>query len=351
MGADNPTIATTEIKTVSAAIPTSSLLGLELGNEPDGYVARGLRPAGYSFLDYMTQMIAWKKLVASGSRLSAVTPAFSGTTWIASFEKILPTINAPPELVTQHFYVGTYLPSQPKAVDFLLAAKNATSGPQQLARYISAAHRSGKKLRIGEMNSLANGGQPGVSDAFGSALWGVDIMFEFAAAEADGVNWHTGNGGGYGLFQFSTVSDSSTGFNGYALTQIRPLFYGLQLFEEATAFSGSLLPVSLTTQANLKVWALKGEDGRIRIAVINKDETKSGAVTLTVPGYSTGTVSMLLAPSLSSQTGVTLGGQTYDGSVDGTMQGGLSIQPINAKDNSFTLTMPVVSAALVTLSR
>jgi len=353
MGADNPAIATSEIKAIASAIPSSSLLGLELGNEPDGFVARGLRPAGYSFLDYMTQMIAWKLLVASGSgsQLSAITPALSGTSWIADFENILPTTNAPPELVTQHYYVGTYVSSQPEPLDFLLADKNAISGPQQLAPYISAVHNSGKKLRIGEMNSLANGGQPGVSDAFASALWGVDIMFEFAAAGADGVNWHTGNGGDYGLFQFSTTSDPSTGLNEYALTQVRPLFYGLQLFEEATTSSGSLLPVNLTTQANLKVWALKGEDGHIRIVVINKDETKSGAVTLTIPGYSTGTVSMLLAPSLSSQTGVTLGGQTYDGSVDGTMQGALTSQSINAADNSFTLTMPVVSAAMVTLSR
>jgi hypothetical protein len=352
MGADNPAIATSEIKAIASAIPASSLLGLELGNEPDGFVARGLRPAGYNFSDYMTQMIAWKLLVASGSgsQLSSITPALSGTPWIADFENILPTTNAPPELVTQHYYVGTYISSQPKPLDFLLADKSATSGPQQLAPYISAVHNSGKKLRIGEMNSLANGGQPGVSDAFASALWGVDIMFEFAAAGADGVNWHTGNGGDYGLFQFSTTSDPSTGLNEYALTQVRPLFYGLQLFEEATTSSGSLLPVNLTTVANLKVWALKGEDGHIRIVVINKDETKSGAVTLTIPGYSTGTVSMLLAPSLSSQTGVTLGGQTYDGSVDGTMQGGSSNSPISAVNNSFTMTMPVVSAALVTLS-
>jgi hypothetical protein len=353
MGADNPAIATSEIKAIASAIPASSLLGLELGNEPDGFVTRGLRPAGYSFLDYMPQMIAWKQLVVSGSgsQLSAITPALSGTPWIADFEKVLSTTNAPPELVTQHYYVGSYISSQPKPLNFLLADKSATSGPHQLAPYISAVHNSGKTLRIGEMNSLANGGQPGVSDAFASALWGVDIMFEFAAAGADGVNWHTGNGGDYGLFQFSTISDPSTGLNEYALTQVRPLFYGLQLFEEATTSSGSLLPVNLTTQANLKVWALKGEDGRIRIVVINKDETKSGAVTLTIPGYSTGTVSMLLAPSLSSQTRVSLGGQTYDGSVDGTMQGAISSQAINAADDSFTLTMPVVSAALVTLSQ
>jgi hypothetical protein len=352
MGADNPTIATTEIKAASAAVPASSLLGLELGNEPDGFVARGLRPAGYNFSDYMTQMIAWKQLVASGSgsRLSAITPALSGTPWIPDFENILPTTNAPPYLVTQHYYIGIYISSQPKPLDFLLADKNATSGPLQLAPYISAVHNSGKKLRIGEMNSLSNGGQPGVSNAFASALWGVDIMFEFAAAGADGVNWHTGNGGGYGLFEFNTISDPSTGLNKYALVQVRPLFYGLQLFEEATTSSGALLSVNLTTQANLKVWALKGEDGHVRIVVINKDATNAGPVKLTIPAYFTGTVVRLLAPSLNSETNVTLGGQTYDGSPDGKMSGEATTESITAQDGSFTLTMPALSGALVTLS-
>jgi Abnormal spindle-like microcephaly-assoc'd, ASPM-SPD-2-Hydin/Glycosyl hydrolase family 79 C-terminal beta domain len=349
MGADNPTIATTEIKAISAAIPASSLLGLELGNEPDSYAAKGIRPANYNFADYLAQLTVWNNLVASASQLSPVSPALASYPWIASYENILPTKNAAPQLVTQHFYAGEYLASQPKAVDFLLAA-NATSGPSKLAAYIDAAHSSGKKLRIGELNSLSNGGQPGVSDAFASALWGIDIMFEFASVGADGVNWHTGNENAYDLFQFSMASSPSTGLNNYSLTQVRPLFYGLQLFEEATTSSGSLLPVTLNTQANIKVWALKGEDGKVRIVILNKDETNTGPVKLTISGYSIGTVVRLLAPSPSSETNVTLSGQTYDGSPDGNVLGKSSTESITAAGGSFTITMPSVSAALVTLS-
>ena len=350
MGADNPTIATTEIKAISAAIPASSLLGLELGNEPDSYAAKGIRPANYTFANYLAQLTAWNNLVASASQLSPVSPALASYPWIASYENILPSKDAAPELVTQHYYAGEYLASLPRALDFLLVDGNATSGPTKLAPYIDAAHSAGKKLRIGEMNSLSNGGQPGVSDAFASALWGVDIMFEFASAGSDGVNWHTGNGEAYDLFQFSMASSPATGLNDYSLTQVRPLFYGLQLFEEATTSGGSLLPVTLNTQANIKVWALKGEDGKVRIVILNKDETNMGPVKLTISGYSTGTVVRLLAPSLSSETNVTLSGQTYDGSPDGNMLGKASTESISAAGGSFTLTMPTVSGALVTLS-
>jgi hypothetical protein len=350
MGADNPTIATTEIKAISAAIPASSLLGLELGNEPDSYVAKGIRPAGYSFADYVTQLTVWNKLVTSASQLSPISPALASYPWIASYENILTSKVAAPELVTQHYYAGEYLASQPEPLDFLLADKNATSGPKRLAPYIDAAHSAGKKLRIGEMNSLANGGQPGVSDAFASALWGIDIMFEFASVGADGVNWHTGYGAAYDLFKFSMASDPATGLTDYSLIQVRPLFYGLQLFSQATTSGGSLLPVTLNTQANIKVWALKGEDGKVRIVILNKDEAVASTVEVTIPGYSRGTAVRLLAPSLNSLSGVTLGGQTYDGSSDGNMVGQASNEAITVTNGSFTLTMPTVSGALVTLS-
>jgi hypothetical protein len=131
---------------------------------------------------------------------------------------------------------------------------------------------------------------------------------------------------------------------------VRPLFYGLQLFAEATTSGGSFLPVTLSTKANVKVWALKGQDGKARIVILNKDETNTGTVKLTISGYSTATVVQLLAPSLSSQTGVALGGQTYDGSPDGNMLGNASTQSITPTNGSFVLTMGTVSAALVTLS-
>jgi hypothetical protein len=272
--------------------------------------------------------------------------------WIPSYQNILPSKDAAPELITQHYYAAEYLASAPVPVDFLLEDANATSGPTALAPYIDASHSAGKKLRIGEMNSLSNGGQPGVSDAFASALWGVDIMFEFAAVGADGVNWHTGYGDdAYDLFRFSMVSNPATGLRDYSLAQVRPLFYGLQLFAEATSSGGRLLPVTLNTRANIKVWALKGEDGKVRIVILNEDQTLPGNVKLTIAGYSTGTVVRLLAPSLSSETNVTLGGQTYDGSTDGNILGDSSPESISAAAGSFTLIMPGISGALVTLSQ
>jgi hypothetical protein len=353
MAASSPSIATAEMELISANIAPSIVEGLELGNEPDGYVAKGLRPVGYTFADYTSQLSAWNRLVASSSRMAPVSPALAGAggEWLNSYESMLGSSENVATVITQHYYAGEYQATQPLPADFLLADQSAVSGPNKLEAYIAAAHAAAKQIRIGELNSLSNGGQPGVSNSFSSALWGIDTMFEFAQAGADGVNWHTGNGGPYDLFEFRLTGQPLTGVKDYSLTQVRPLFYGLQLFAEASTAHGALLPVTLETQANLKTWAVQGVDGHTRIVIINKDEKYTGAVRVNVPGFTSATISRLLAPSLSSLSGVTLGGQTYDGSPDGTLQGQQSLEYIQATDGSFTLTMPVVSAALLTLSK
>jgi hypothetical protein len=41
---------------------------------------------------------------------------------------------------------------------------------------------------MGELTSLYDGGETGISNAFESALWAVDIMFEYAGTVVDGVS-------------------------------------------------------------------------------------------------------------------------------------------------------------------
>jgi hypothetical protein len=84
--------------------------------------------------------------------------------------------------------------------------------------------------------------------------------------------------------------------------------------------------------------------------LLNKDENFAGAVTLIAPGYSTATVTRLEAASYSSTTGVTLGGQTFDGSPDGTIQGTLTKETYTGTNGVFQFNMPLTSGALVVLS-
>jgi hypothetical protein len=169
-------------------------------------------------------------------------------------------------------------------------------------------------------------------------------MFELANVGVDGVNIHTGNGGGYALFSF--VKENGA----YALESIRPEYYGLLLFQLAAPPGSRLLPVSLSTTANLKVWATVDDSGTIRVVVINKDELSSDMVSIEVPGNGCGDLTRLQSPALDATDGIVLGGQTFDESVDGTLQGEPIAEPVVPSDGIYSFSMPSVSAALLTIT-
>jgi len=349
MGSDSTTIATNEVNAIRSAIPASAIVGLEMGNEPDTWGERGLRPGNYTYTDYRTQMQQWETLIANDSQstLNSVSPAFAGTQWKPSFMSDLANLNLSSTIVTQHYYPGG--PGQ--ADNFLLLDTSSTFGPYHLTSYINSAHAAGKTWCADELNSIYSGGQAGLSDTFSSALWAIDIAFEFAQDGADGVNWHIDNGGPTAFFSVTETQDPTTRLIDYTLNHVYPLYYGVQMLAAATASHGALLPVTLSTSANIKVWALQGEDGLVRVVVLNKTQSTSGSVSVTLPGYSTGEVVRLLAPSYLSTSGVTLGGQTYDGTTDGTIRGTAVTTAVAGSNGTFVLNMPAASAALITLSK
>jgi hypothetical protein len=293
-------------------------------------------------------MQQWERLIANDSQgsLNSVSPAFAGTHWKASFMSDLANLNLSSAIVTQHYYPGG--PGQ--ADNFLLLDTSSTFGPYHLTSYINSAHAAGKTWYADELNSIYSGGQAGLSDTFSAALWAIDIAFEFAQDGADGVNWHIDNGGPTAFFSVTETQDPTTQLTDYTLNHVYPLYYGVQMLAAATASHGALLPVTLSTSANVKVWALQGEDGLVRVVVLNKTPSTSGSVSVTLPGYSTGEVVRLLAPSYLSTSGVTLGGQTYDGTADGTIRGTAVTTAVTGSNGAFVLNMPAASAALITLS-
>jgi hypothetical protein len=201
---------------------------------------------------------------------------------------------------------------------------------------------------MGEMNSIACGGQAGVSDAFGSALWALDTMFEYAKLGVTGVNLHNGNGGAYAVFSFNIQNGTATT---YSIQSIRPLYYGLLLFTEAAPAGSQLLPVALSTTANLKAWATLDSSGNVRLLLINKDTTAIGLVEVQLAGYSTAVVTRLTAPTYQSSTGLTLAGQTFDNSTDGTPLGTAYAEFVTPVAGTYSVALPPTTAVLLTVGK
>src|SRR5271170_523080 len=218
-------------------------------------------------------------------------PSWASTGSLSNLPAFLSEEEQNLSIVSQHYYAGTQCNGNTNPPDYLLQDSAATKGATAVASSVTLTHQAGLPFRMGEMNSISCGGETGVSDIFASALWSTDVMFEFANVGVDGVNFHNGNGGAYSLFQFNTaIMGNMTSFS---VESIRPEYYGLLFFQMATANTPKLLPVTLTTPANLKVWATIDAQSVVRIAVINKDETLQGVVNISLPGYGEATVTRL----------------------------------------------------------
>ncbi len=350
LGSDAPSLAVTQAQNDVSQMPAGSIEAVEIGNEPDLYHRNGFRPSTYSFQDYLNDFDTWKAdidpLLPPGVKFSA--PAWASTASLSNLPTLLDAEAPSLSIVTQHYYVGS--PSSNPAPDYLLAPRVSTIGPNAVAAAAAEAHASGLKFRMGELGSISGAGVAGISDAFGSALWAVDTMFEYANVGVDGVNWETSSENYNAPFYFQTASDASGTNTTYTLTSVTPLYYGMLFFQKATGNHSSLLPVTVDTTANFKCWPTVDSNGTNRLTILNKDDTQSGTVMVTMPGYNVATIIRLTAPSYTSTSGVTFGGQTFDGSTDGNILGTPSTERVEGNNAVFAIPMPITSAALVVFS-
>jgi Glycosyl hydrolase family 79 C-terminal beta domain len=349
LGSDNVNLAVDQAKAYVGQMPPGSLDAVEIGNEPDLYAQNGMRPFPYSYQDYVADFNTWKTnimpILPTGTNLMG--PSCAGTGWLPNTQSYDSAEAGALTTFSQHYYVANGMANNPD--DILLTPSASTSDPNEVSAAVVTTHLYGIPFRMGEINSLYNGGEPGISNAFESALWAVDTMFEYANVGVDGVNWHGGGGSAYTYFDIQAAQ--AEGASTFTLTAVNPLYYGLLFFQAATGNGAHLLPVALSTQANLKAWATIDRSGTTRLVLLNKDENSWGVVDITLSGYSHAQIYRLTAPSYLSTSGVTFAGQTFDGSMNGIIQGTQTIESVDASDGVFEVPMPITSAALVIFTK
>ena len=349
LGADNVNLAVDQAKAYVSQMPAGSLDAIEIGNEPDQYAQNGIRSSSYGYQDYLADFNTWKTnimpVLPTGTKLMG--PSWAETGWWPNIKSYDSAEASALTTFSQHYYVASGKAQNPG--DILLTPSAATNGPNSVAAGVATAHQYGIPFRMGEMNSLSNGGEAGISNAFESALWAIDTMFEYANVGVDGVNWHGGGTSAYTYFDIP--STQAGGVNTFTLAAVHPLYYGLLFFQAATGNGAHLLPVTLDTQANLKAWATIDASATPRLVLINKDENLTGTVDITLNGYSHAQIYRLTAPTYQSTSGVTFAGQTFDGSTNGVIQGAQTVESVDVSDGVFEVPMPITSAALVVFTK
>lgn len=337
-------------------MPRGSVIGYEIGNEPDLYTQAfwvaatqgdrtlapslppSITPASYArqYNEYAGVMDP----IARGTPLLA--PALANPRPDLDFIR---TLLAGPHpglgVVTGHRYPYSACatrrsPEYPTIPRVL--SENATFGmAQSVEPMVVLARRAGLAARLTEFNSVTCGGLAGVSNTFATSLWAPDAIFELIRDGFVGINLHARHEAVNGPFTFDIH-----GFDA------RPLLYGLMTFVRTLGPRARLVTVqrSIPTSVPLKAWAVEVSGHQLHVLLINKGP-RSETVSLRIPASRPATLQRLLAPSVSARSGVTLAGQSLD--ANGNWSGKRQIQVVAPGAAGYQVTAPPYSATLLSV--
>lgn len=253
-------------------------------------------------------------------------------------------------LLTYHHYVG--VAGAGATVAAVLSPDNGLVSDTKLLVSAATTNHISEGFRWGEINTYAHHGQAGVSDAYASALWGVDNMLTSAENGAVGVNYH---GGGQNMdgnncpsgpsscglpFRYSPIDEVNSQVTGAA-----PLFYAMLFVSHAA--TGPMFQTTLMTTGNLNAtaYAIGPADGSTDVVLVNKDSTNAIEITVDVgAAVSSATADYLEGTALNATTGVKFAGASISAA------GAWVAQPphgLTTSGNTFTVLIPPTSAALV----
>lgn len=274
------------------AILGPRLLAFQIGNEPDSFRNR-YRPATYTPADYIAEWNRFREAIVK------VTPQarFAGP----DISNKLPYLTAFAEeapkhpdviLLTSHYYAMGPASNPQATLENLLspAPKLTTLKLRDLPVIEQAQRQAHLPYRMSEGNSCWDGGKPGVSDTFASALWCVSYVLTCMKRGWVGVNLH-GGGNGY----YTPIAGApSTGFIR------RPEFFGIRFTQR---FVGAkLVEVELhNVDPSIDVFVFDKTAGR-ELVLINKTPDP---VSCALPaGRTAAPILSLHAPAIDAKEGV-----------------------------------------------
>jgi len=339
-GATTPALAAAEVAYAAQQFG-SSLLGIEIGNEPDLYGDPGNYFAGnWSLTQFLTLWGQFRAAILASTPSVPITgPADAGneSTWTVPFGETVTKSEI--TLLTQHYYrANGQLPTSTAA--YLITPDPTLTA--NLAILEPGAQTIGVPYRMSECNSFYNGGSSGVSDSYASSLWVIDYLFNCVQGGAVGVNFH-GGGDGPG---YTPIADSDG-----SVVEARPEFYGILLF--TLAGKGTLYDTQISAGSlNVTAYAVQTSSGSLNLIVVNKDLTQNLQLSAQLPQSASSATLLAMTqlssgatpPDLSATSGVTIQGASVN--PDGTFapSAAYTLNPIGSQLACY---VPALSAVLI----
>ena len=347
LGHFEPEAAASEAAAAKAALG-ESLEAIELGNEPNSYALHGLRSEPWTAVQYDEQVATYRSAIeAAAPGIALAGPDVSGS---SAFEKWGPAevVDQRPALLTGHHYpLGCNAVPAP-TITRLLSPQTRKAEAVSLGRYVSISQAGGTPFRLDETNTVSCGGVAGISNTFASALWAVGYLSQAMAVGVSGINLEGNptNCGGYTPVCAPTAEALSSG----ALVA-EPEWYALLLLRAQLGERPLETIVSAPGKPNIEVATFLAADGTLHYVVV--DDQPPGARTAALAlrlgrGFHGASILSLTAPSLTSLSGVKLGGRAV--APDGSLAQPSTLPHAANVDGVITVEMKPSSAALITVS-
>ena len=339
LGANDPEMAAGEAAAARRA-GGDRLIAFEIGNEPEHY-GKKWRPADYRYQDFSREISRYLEVMRP--KLPRIPLCGPGTTsnfpWFTGF---LRDFRDDLVISTRHNYplaAATTDPANPRfaTIENLLSPATAAEWRKLIGQHQQASKAAGLPFRVTEAGSASSGGKAGVSDVFASALWCADYLFDLAELGVAGVNFH-GSFNCRGYTSFCALKNGGYHVHGH--------YYGMLFFRQAAR--GRVVTLTRSGDgANLTGHAVLGDDGSLRVALINKDLESDAKVAIHLPERSgQASVMRLRAPAIDAKNDITLGGAGV--AADGTWKP-KSTESIAAQDGIYPIEVPAASAALLVI--
>jgi hypothetical protein len=351
-----PQAAATLVAQAQRLMPPRSVIGYEIGNEPDLYsqsfwvattqggqgIAPTLPPA-ITPASYAAHYNAYARAMVPIARgIPLLAPALANPRHSLDFIR---TLLASPHpglgVLSGHRYPYSACAAPGSklfpTIDRVLSEAATHGMAQSVEPMVILAKRAGLSARLTEFNSVTCGGLRGVSNTFATSLWAPDAIFELLRDGFVGVNLHARHEAVNGPFTFNRA-----GF------KARPLLYGLIMFARTLGPGARLVTVQqqIPRSLPLKAWAVEVSGHRLHVLLINKGP-RSATVSLGIPASGPATLERLLAPSVSAHNGMTLAGQSLD--ANGNWSGKRRIESVAPRAGRYLVGAPPYSATLLSV--
>ncbi|WAP52935.1 hypothetical protein OL239_07345 [Arthrobacter sp. ATA002] len=301
----------------AAAAFGERLVGITVGNEPNGFAKTGLRDSGYGIEDYLTELQAYAAAMhAVAPEVPIVGPGTYEQTWWGPFAEVeLPQKKI---LSFHHYPLSSCEGSDPLGEPIManLTTRHLHDHANNFrAAAMEPARQAGLETWIPETGISACPGSNETTKTHASAIWSADYALSAAQMGISRVSFHSSLITCTGGPPMSAICTGGAYLQPNGAVDERANYYGLSMVAEMPA--GEFLKLDTAGGGLAYPYAVRHADGSVSVVVVNNNNPETdaqAAVTLELPGKAlTGTMSQMTGTSYSAEDGTLIDGAPAEG--------------------------------------